>query len=102
MVPPSDADKLSSAAKRPQPARTEDDAQRFEVELEFVQCLASPGYLNCTSANSHSVRNVKSLCRDTKARLVVVPFQKLRVRVQNRCPIRYLPVCTCPLIRTLP
>lgn len=26
----------------------DDEARRFEVELEFVQCLASPSYLNCT------------------------------------------------------
>lgn len=24
------------------------DRQRFEVELEFVQCLANSAYLNCT------------------------------------------------------
>ena len=23
------------------------DAKRFELELEFLQCLANPGYLNC-------------------------------------------------------
>jgi hypothetical protein len=23
------------------------DRQRFELELEFVHCLANPGYLNC-------------------------------------------------------
>lgn len=22
---------------------------RFQIELEFIQCLASPAYLNCTS-----------------------------------------------------
>ena len=25
------------------------EQERFEVELEFVQCLASPSYLHCTS-----------------------------------------------------
>lgn len=26
---------------------TEEEKRRFEVELEFVQCLANPSYLNC-------------------------------------------------------
>lgn len=26
------------------------DARRFAVELEFVQCLASPHYVNCKQA----------------------------------------------------
>lgn len=29
---------------------TSAERERFEVELEFVQCLASPTYLNCKSS----------------------------------------------------
>ncbi len=28
------------------------DARRFQLELEFVQCLASPDYLNCANTTS--------------------------------------------------
>ena len=27
-----------------------DDRRRFELELEFLHCLANPGYLNCERA----------------------------------------------------
>ncbi|CDF35661.1 unnamed protein product [Chondrus crispus] len=39
----------TAAAPTPEPAKKEPSPQqvRFEVELEFVQCLASPVYLNC-------------------------------------------------------
>ena len=30
----------------PKPISLNDDAIRFQVELEFVQCLANPNYLN--------------------------------------------------------
>lgn len=38
---PATGDKASAAPAEPSPERI-----RFEVELEFVQCLASPAYLN--------------------------------------------------------
>lgn len=56
MAPLSDAETAESPAKPPQLVRSDDDAQRFEVELEFVQCLASPAYLNCTLMCAHSIR----------------------------------------------
>jgi SOH1 len=31
------------------PTASAADRERFEVELEFVQCLASPEYLHCAS-----------------------------------------------------
>lgn len=30
---------------------------RFQLELEFVQCLANPNYLNCKYLNVRIVRN---------------------------------------------
>lgn len=37
------------AADLPAPAPAlSPEAERFSVELEFVQCLASPSYLHCT------------------------------------------------------
>ena len=35
------------AAVQAQGAAGCSDARRFELELEFVQCFASPDYLNC-------------------------------------------------------
>lgn len=31
------------------------DAARFELELEFVQCLANPKYLNCAHCSAHTL-----------------------------------------------
>ena len=33
----------------------DENIQRFTVELEFVQCLANPEYLNCTL---YFIRNI--------------------------------------------
>ena len=30
--------------------KAENDQEQFEIELEFVLCLANPEYLNCTDA----------------------------------------------------
>lgn len=38
---------LAAAAASAGGRNDDDEARRFEVELEFVQCLASPSYLNC-------------------------------------------------------
>ena len=35
------------------PFSTNDDAVRFQVELEFVQCLANPNYLNFLAQNGY-------------------------------------------------
>lgn len=37
----------------PTPNATSPDRERFEVELEFVQCLASPAYLNFLAQNEY-------------------------------------------------
>ena len=44
-------------------AKKDPEKFRFQVELEFVQCLANPQYLNCRSAQGH-VR--VSVCVDDK------------------------------------
>jgi len=33
-------------------AQEDPEKYRFQVELEFVQCLANPQYLNCTYTGS--------------------------------------------------
>ena len=38
-----------------------DDKQRFCLELEFVQCLANPSYLNCEWV-FHEERGGKRVC----------------------------------------
>jgi hypothetical protein len=39
---------MADTLEPPINSATMDDQKRFEVELEFVQCLANPNYLNCT------------------------------------------------------
>ena len=39
-------------------ARENPDKYRFEVELEFVQCLGNPSYLNCERLSHDSTINV--------------------------------------------
>jgi SOH1 len=52
----SDAEQEQQQAQPPElPTASAADRERFEVELEFVQCLASPEYLHCTSICRHSV-----------------------------------------------
>lgn len=50
------------------------DARRFELELEFVQCLASPDYLNCerpfsdliiSDCRAHACGGVRELLADS-------------------------------------
>eukprot|EP00953_Heterococcus_sp_UTEX-ZZ885_P003177 2239-Heterococcus_DN1.PRE.2 len=51
----SDAEQEQQQAQPPElPTSSAADRERFEVELEFVQCLASPEYLHCTSTCRHS------------------------------------------------
>ena len=38
-------------------ARENPDKYRFEVELEFVQCLGNPSYLNCESRRANHYKN---------------------------------------------
>jgi hypothetical protein len=38
---------------------TEDQQKlRFQVELEFVQCLANPNYLNCNTVFFHYLNDI--------------------------------------------
>ena len=41
-----------------------DDTKRFQMELEFVQCLANPAYLHCACCISHTSRFIFFLCVD--------------------------------------
>lgn len=44
----------------------EESRRRFEVELEFVQCLASPSYLNCMlTRNQYNSQEHSNLFTDT-------------------------------------
>ncbi len=48
-------------------AQEDPEKYRFQVELEFVQCLANPHYLNCKSAHPRGffpVRNVHKCTTD--------------------------------------
>jgi SOH1 len=52
----SDADQEQQQAQPPElPTASAADRERFEVELEFVQCLASPEYLHCASTCGRSL-----------------------------------------------
>lgn len=64
---------VDGAGGDPEPKESAAEAQeRFEVELEFVQCLANPKYLMCTSHRAsyvavvaciHVVTSVLFVCR---------------------------------------
>lgn len=52
------------AEKTSEEARIDVNQEQFEVELEFVQCLASPSYLNCKFAALNGNWKLSSLSRE--------------------------------------
>lgn len=52
-----------------------DDRQRFLLELEFVQCLSNPGYINCALKQSFILRQVSTQRRESPEMMVFSVMQ---------------------------
>lgn len=54
------------------------DKRRFELELEFLHCLANPGYLNCECGRGWQGREVQRTCGMARRHLGMAFFWRCR------------------------
>ncbi|CAN8066317.1 unnamed protein product [Agarophyton chilense] len=75
---------------------SEDEKQRFEVELEFVQCLANPAYLNFLAQNEYLdseqfiayLKYLEYWRKPQYARFIVFPQALYFLRLLQQPPFR--------------